>query len=203
MMQENKLEHARIAASRFVDSLTANDVLSLVVFDDDARTVLPAQRVSDRARIKRLIAQLTPGSGTNIYDGLKLGYQEAEKNAARDGVSLVILLSDGEVTAGINDPAAFQKLAAAQVDKDIQTTTIGMGIAFNEDLMLSIAREGKGNYHFLKDGVDAQKVFAKELDELTHVRRPRRAASASNWRTASDWCACSARRRWTPRRHRR
>jgi hypothetical protein len=36
-------------------------------------------------------------------------------------------------------------------------------------LMLSIAREGKGNYHFIKDGADAQTVFARELEELTHI----------------------------------
>jgi hypothetical protein len=63
----------------------------------------------------------------------------------------------------------FQQLAAANVDKDIQTTSVGVGVAFNEDLMLSIAREGKGNYHFIKDGADTQKVFAKELDDLTHI----------------------------------
>jgi Ca-activated chloride channel homolog len=169
MGSENKMEQAKLAATRFVEGLHANDILSIVIFNDKAQTLLYAQTVGNGAKAKRHIADLQSGGGTNIYDGLKLGYRETSKNADRDGVSLVILLSDGEVSAGINDPVMFQKLAASNVDKDIQTTAIGMGIQFNEDLMLSIAREGKGNYHFLKDGADAQKVFAKELDELTHV----------------------------------
>jgi Ca-activated chloride channel family protein len=75
----------------------------------------------------------------------------------------VLLLSDGEVTSGVNDPARFQALAAKNVDRDIQTTSVGMGVAFNEDLMLQIAQSGRGNYHFLRGGQDARRVFAKEV----------------------------------------
>lgn len=169
MADENKMEFAKQAAAQLVDKLSGNDVFALVAFDNAAQVLLPAQKVSNKAHVKNVIAHLAPGGGTNIYDGLQLGYQEAQKHAARDGVNLVILLSDGQVTAGVTDPARFQQLVSAQVDRDIQTTSVGLGVQFNEDLMLSIARDGKGNYHFIKDGADTQKVFAKELDELTHI----------------------------------
>ncbi len=172
MNSENKMEHARNAALDLVNRLRPGDVLSVVAFDDHAELLTTAQRVTaeTKEKARQRIKSLTPGSGTNIYAGLQLGYQEARKNAARPGgVSLVLLLSDGEVTAGVSDPARFQSLAAAHVEEDIQTTSVGVGVAFNEDLMLSIAREGKGNYHFLRDGADTTKVFAKELDELTHI----------------------------------
>jgi Mg-chelatase subunit ChlD len=169
MADEQKLEYAKAAALQLVDRLHADDVVSLVAFDNEARLLVPASRVRDRARLKARIAALTPGSGTNIYAGLSLGHQEARKHASPETVSRVLLLSDGEVTAGVSDVREFQKLAAANVDRDIQTTAVGMGIQFNEELMLAVAREGKGNYHFLRDGADAQRVFAKELEELTHV----------------------------------
>lgn len=169
MGDEGKMEFAKRAALRLVDGLREQDVLSVVAFDGTARVVVPAQRVRNAGDIKRKIQALAPGSDTNIFDGLQLGYQEARKFAHRDGVNLAILLSDGEVTSGINDPATFQRLAAKSADADIQTTSVGLGVSFNEDLMLSIAREGKGNYHFIKDGADTEKVFKKELDELTHV----------------------------------
>jgi Ca-activated chloride channel homolog len=169
MGDEQKLEYAKAAALRLVERLHADDILSLVAFDDNARLLLPAGPVRDKARVKAKIAALTPGSGTNIYAGLSLGHQEARKHASPDTVSRVILLSDGEVTAGVSDPRQFQQLVAADVDRDVQTTAVGMGVEFNEDLMLAIAREGKGNYHFIRDGADTQQVFAKELEELTHV----------------------------------
>jgi Ca-activated chloride channel family protein len=123
-----------------------------------------------KAAARKKIENLSPGSGTNIFDGLALGYEEAAKNADREnGVNLVLLLSDGEVTAGVSDPARFHSLVAKNADRDIQTTTVGMGVAFNEDLMLGIARGGKGNYHFLQSGADTRTVFAKELDDLTQI----------------------------------
>ncbi len=81
-----------------------------------------------------------------------------------------------------NDPQQFHHLAASEVDKDVQTSAVGVGVEFNEDLMLSLARDGKGNYHFLKDGADTQQVFARELDELTHV-------VAKDGETADSACA--------------
>jgi Mg-chelatase subunit ChlD len=169
MGQEGKLEAAKAAAIQLLERLHPNDVLSVVTFDDGAQLLFPAQTVGDVASLKGQIAALTPGSGTNIYAGLRLGYEEVRKGASREGVSRVILLSDGEVTSGVTDPAEFQRLAAVNVDREIQTTTVGMGVEFNEELMLSIAREGKGNYHFIRDGADTQTVFARELEELTHI----------------------------------
>ena len=169
MQEEGKMEAAKAAALRLVDGLAPADILSVVSFDGEARVVFPAQSVGKAVEARRKIEALTPGSNTNIYDGLRLGYAEARKNSQREGVNLAILLSDGEVTTGETDAAMFQRLAAESADADIQTTSVGLGVSFNEDLMLAIAREGKGNYHFIKDSADTEKVFAKELDELTQV----------------------------------
>ncbi len=170
MADEHKLDFVKSAVISLLDHLGPNDVFSLIAFDDTAQILVPAQRGANRARIKQQIAALAPGGGTNIYDGLSLGYREAAKNRIADGVNRVILLSDGEVTAGIQDPKQFQQLVSGvSADQDIQTSAIGVGVEFNEDLMLGIARDGKGSYHFLRDGVDTRQVFAKELDDLTHV----------------------------------
>lgn len=171
MNGENKFEDAKRAARELVKRLRPDDVFALTVFDDEARVLLPAGRANDKARLLAKIDSLYTGGGTNIYDGLKLGYREAAKSAAREGgVSLVLLLSDGEVTAGVKDPAAFQRLVAENADAhDVQTSTVGVGVDYNEELMLSLAQEGKGNYHFLKDGGDAPQVFARELDDLLQI----------------------------------
>ena len=169
MRDEEKLENAKAAAAQLVDSLRPEDVFSLTVFDDQAQLLIPARRTRDKAKIKSQIAALTPGGGTNIYEGLQSGYREAAKFATTDSVNRVILLSDGQVTAGVTDPQAFARLTSAESQKEIQTTSVGLGLEFNEDLMMAIARDGKGNYHFIKDGADTRTVFAKELDELTHV----------------------------------
>jgi Mg-chelatase subunit ChlD len=169
MEAEGKLDAAKQAARQLITALHPTDIFSLVVFDDEAQVLLPARPMKDKRHASGVVSNIMPGGGTNIFDGLRLGYREALKNVGREGVSRVLLLSDGEVTSGEMDPAKFHQLAASNVDRDIQTTAVGLGISFNEDLMMSVAREGKGNYHFIKDGGDTQKVFATELDELTHI----------------------------------
>ena len=169
MADEHKLEFAKSAAIQLVNSLAPSDTFALIAFDDSVNVLVPAQRVTNKAHIRHLISALQPGGGTNIFDGLSRAYQQVRKNVSAEGVNRVILLSDGQVTSGVNDPQQFHHLAASEVDQDIETSAVGVGVEFNEDLMLSLARDGKGNYHFLKDGADTQRVFAQELDELTHV----------------------------------
>ncbi len=169
MADEQKLEFAKASALRLVDDLRSDDIFSLAVFDDDVQLLVPAQHPVDRANIKRKIATVQPGGGTNIYAGLKTAYSEAARFARPDTVNRVILLSDGQVTAGVTDPQAFRRLTSLHADKEIQTTSVGLGLDFNEELMMAIARDGRGNYHFIKNGADTRTVFAKELDELTHV----------------------------------
>lgn len=172
MGDERKLEYAKSAAMKLVDGLTPQDTFALVAFDSEVSVLVPAQRVSDKAHIRKLIAALQPGGSTNIYAGLTAAYTQLQRQEARlrsDSITRVVLLSDGETNVGVTDPNEFHRLATNEVDRDIQTSAIGVGVEFNEDLMLSLAREGKGNYHFLKDGADTQRVFTRELDELTHV----------------------------------
>ena len=169
MSDEHKLEYAKAAAAQLVGKLDAGDTFALVAFDDRVDTLVPSQAIRSKAAVLHRIARLAPGGGTNIYGGLQAGYAELHKYARPESVNRLILLSDGEVTSGVSDPQSFHGLTSREVDRDIQTSAVGMGVSFNEDLMLSIARDGKGNYHFLKDGADTQQVFARELDELTHT----------------------------------
>ncbi len=169
MQAEQKLDYARKAAVELVARLGPQDLFSLVTFDSAAVLRFPAGPVQNRARMQRLIRGLDAGSGTNIYDGLQLGYREVRKHSKRDGVNLVLLLSDGEVNEGVTDPAQFEKLTAQHADAEIQTSAVGLGMSFNEELMSRVARSGQGNYHFIKQSQDTVAVFRRELDDLTQV----------------------------------
>lgn len=169
MADDSKLENAKQAAIQLVERLNARDTFSLTVFDDTVQVLVPAQHVTGKAQIERKIAALTPGGNTDIYAGLTAGYQQAHKFLTSEGVNRVILLSDGEVTTGISDPEKFHQLCASNADQDIQTTSVGLGLDFNQDLMLGIANSGRGAYHFIKNGADTRTVFAEEMDQLTHI----------------------------------
>jgi Ca-activated chloride channel family protein len=169
MMDEGKMTSAIAACKRLVQGLNSDDRLAVVRFEDDASVAVASTRASNKRALSSALDNLNGGGGTNIYAGLQYGYKEVAKHAGPDSVNRVILLSDGEVTSGVTDREQFEKLAAGYSDQDIQTTAVGLGLAYNEDLMLAVAREGKGNYHFIKNSADTQTVFDSELNELTHV----------------------------------
>jgi Ca-activated chloride channel family protein len=47
-----KLEKTKQAAMQLVDRLAPNDIFSLVIFSDEARVLVPAQRVEDKDALK-------------------------------------------------------------------------------------------------------------------------------------------------------
>lgn len=169
MGDEGKLEAVKEAVLRFLDALDQRDYVAIVVYHDAPRVLLPAQPLRQKEQAKALVRSLEAGGSTNIYEGLQTGYAEARKHLLEDGVNTVLLLSDGLVTAGISDPAAFRTLAQEAFDQGIQTTTIGVGLDYDEALMLAIAQAGKGHYHFIQSAEGVERVFQKELHQLTHV----------------------------------
>ncbi len=169
MEDEGKLEYAKRAALDVIDGLKSGDTLAIVAYDDQVEVLFSAQKLANKSRAKAPVQGLLSGGGTNIYGGLQSGYAEVKRNFNKDGINQVILLSDGMVTAGVQDIGAFRKLAGQMATADIQTTAVGMGIDFDETVMMQVAQEGRGNYHFIKTAADTQKVFQKELGQLTRV----------------------------------
>jgi len=169
MGDEQKLVYARQAALDVVDRLDATDRLALVVYDDYARVPVASGPLTNKERVRQEIRELRPGSATNIHDGLTKGYAEVGKRRTGDGIDSVILVSDGNVTAGPSGNYEFRELVAEQFDDGIQTTTVGVGLDFNEELMMLISRAGKGSYHFVREPSAIPEIFERELGDLTHA----------------------------------
>jgi len=169
MGDEGKLDFAKQAAERAVELLAPTDRLAVVVYDTRPSVAVPSAPLKDKSRALSAIRSLSPGDSTDIYSGLRAGYAEVAKALSSKAVNTVLLLSDGCVTAGESDPDAFKRLASAEYGKGVQTTTIGMGLDFSEDLMMAISRAGKGNFHFVRDAEAIGGICDRELGDLTHV----------------------------------
>jgi len=169
MQEAGKLEYARRAAIEVVQRLADTDTIAVIAYDDAAQVLVPATRATNTQPVIDRIASLEPGGSTDIHAALEAGYVEVRRDFDADAINKVMLLSDGEVTAGIEDPAAFARLAAGEFDEGIETTAVGMGLDYDEELMMTIAREGKGNYHFIREAAAISDIFHEELEELTHV----------------------------------
>lgn len=166
-MRGQLIQAARSAASDLVDKLDPKDDFSLVTFSTGADVKIPMGKVgSRREELKRTIAAIAEGGGTNIGEGLRLGYQQAnDKAASKDGVRVVFLMSDGRANEGITGRPQLARLALDAFQGGIQTSSFGMGTDYDGPLMSQIAQDGAGGYYYLRDAAQIPGALKTELEK--------------------------------------
>jgi Ca-activated chloride channel family protein len=78
----------------------------------------------------------------------------------------IILLTDGQANVGKTDPDAICTDVHGLLQRGISTTTLGVGLDYNEDLLEAMARSGDGNYEFIEHASQLPAIFEKELNGL-------------------------------------
>ena len=170
MSEESKIIYAKSALLALVDQLQSEDRFSLVIYDDEVDVLRPSRRVGDdKDEIRSLIDEITPRGWTNLGGGMVEGFRQVEKNHDGGYVNRVILLSDGLANQGITDPAQLERIARQHRAQSISLTTIGVGLDYNENLMVGLSEHGGGNYYFLESSRNLASVFHKEFEGLSEI----------------------------------
>lgn len=166
-MSGERLDAAKDAIIALTERLDPSDSLGVVAFDDQVQVVLPARTLEqpNRAAARAAVARLLPGGMTNLSAGLLRGLQEARR-AAGDGGATLILLSDGHANEGETDAALLWRVAASGRDQGITTSTVGIGLGYDELLLSEVAGGGQGNHVFAEQGDAAAAAVAGEVEGL-------------------------------------
>ncbi len=164
---DDRIGFVKTGLKTMLSSLDEHDTLSIVTYADQGTVLVAPQAVSNPEHIADLIDSIEAAGSTNLHDGLKLGYEQVMLNAADNNqIPRVILLSDGVVTKGIEDPIEILAMSAQYNDLDIGLTTIGVGVDFDFDLMHDLALQGLGNFYFLDSAEKLVEVFRDEIEYL-------------------------------------
>jgi Ca-activated chloride channel family protein len=148
-MSGPKLENLKEAAKLAIDQMGAQDMISVVVFDDKVEVVVPSQPVTDVDSLKRQIDGIRAGGGTAISRGMKDGLSELRKGIGPDRVSRMLLLTDGET---FGDEDVCRRLAAEAAGESVPIVALGLGEEWNEQLLDDIADASGGSSDFVPDG---------------------------------------------------
>lgn len=168
-MEGPPLEYVKQACSYVVDLLSPNDVLSIVTFEEMVEVLMPPQRVTAKQPIKDGIARLTPGNTTNLYDGMALAAQQLAQYAEGGRATRMVLLTDGDPTAGIRDFPTLVQYAGEIKSRGITCTFLGFGPDYNEELIAGMAKKAGGNYYFIPKPELIPEIFRTELEKLMTV----------------------------------
>jgi Ca-activated chloride channel homolog len=177
-MRGGKLGLAKDGVSLAVSRLRDADRATLVVYDDAVDTIQPLAATTPRLKASLRVALngVDPGGSTFLSGGWVAGCQqlaEAPEMPGENGVATrirrVILLTDGLANVGILDPGELSQHAGELRRRGIATTTMGVGLDFDEGLLNAMAEAGGGNFQYVADPEGLRAFFASELQELFSV----------------------------------
>lgn len=171
-MEGPPLEAAKSACAYVVDMLGPNDTLSIVTFAETVEVLMPPQRVTQKDPIKRGISNLTAGNTTDFHGAITLGLQQLTQGVEGRRASRMIVLTDGDPTAGITEFGPITALATQVKDAGASLTLLGFGPDYNEELLAGMAKRASGNYYYVSSPDMLAEVFRAEMAKtLTSVAR--------------------------------
>jgi len=171
MNEDDKFSYTKKAAEFLIDNLTPQDYLSVVTYDSDVEVIIPSSPVSFKDIMKHHLADVEPDGMTNLSGGLFEGYSQVKKNmnVYVNGVSRILLLSDGKANQGITDSDSLISYTKKYGEEGIAVSVVGVGQSFNEELMIAIAETSNGNYYYIKNPENIPGIFIQELAGLLNV----------------------------------
>lgn len=162
MARENRLELVKRALGMLLDELRPDDRVGLVVYGSRGRVLL--SHTSDLEAVRDAIARLAPEGSTNAEEGLRLGYDLADRGFRSGAINRVILCSDGVANVGATGPEAILRRIGDEARRGIELTTVGFGMGnYNDALMEQLANQGDGTYHYVDALDEARRVFVENL----------------------------------------
>lgn len=169
-MHGEPLARAIEAATYLLQSLTPRDRVSLVAFSSSAEVLVRNQPATQVEPMIARLRGLRAGGGTALHLGWLESCFEVQRGQLDSSFSRVVLLSDGQATDGLT---AINEVCAQVKDwrnhRQISTTTVGLGLNYNEQLLESMAQAGTGNFYHVQSPEDIATYFGLELETLSRT----------------------------------
>lgn len=164
MGRENRLGLVKKALRYLVDELTENDRVGIVIYGSRGKEILSPTSISERQRILDAIEWLHTEGSTNAEEGIRLGYQMADRAFEKGKINRVILCSDGVANVGVTGPDNLLEQIKQYADKGITLSAIGFGMGnYNDILMEKLGNKGNGHYAYVDDIAEARRIFVDNL----------------------------------------
>ena len=164
MMPPEKLPLVQDAMRLLVNQLRERDRVAIVVYAGAAGLVLPSTPGDQKESILGAIDRLQAGGSTAGGAGINLAYNVARQYHMPDGNNRVILATDGDFNVGASSDAEMERLIEEKRRLGTFLTVLGFGRGnLKDSKMEKLADKGNGNYAYIDNIVEAQKVLVDEM----------------------------------------
>ena len=164
MNEPSKLPLVKKSFRMLVNALDDQDQVAIVVYAGAAGVVLPPTAAREKAAIEGALARLSAGGSTAGGEGIELAYRMAEEHFIPNGNNRVILATDGDFNVGTSSTSDLVRLIEEKRQKGIYLTICGFGMGnYKDGRMEQISNAGNGNYFYIDNVQEAEKVFVREM----------------------------------------
>ncbi|RLD67595.1 MAG: hypothetical protein DRI84_02000 [Bacteroidetes bacterium] len=164
MSSHNKLPLLKKSLKILIDKLRPQDRVAIVVYAGAAGCVLKSTSGAKKEKIYDAIKRLQSGGSTAGGAGIQLAYKIAKENYIKNGNNRVILATDGDFNVGVSDNMSLVKMIEKKRDDGVYLTILGFGMGnYKDGKMEQISNAGNGNYAYIDNILEAEKMFSTEL----------------------------------------
>ena len=166
MDMPNRLPLVKAAFQMLVKNLRAQDTISIVAYGGTVSVWLKPTSGADKETIIKSIEELTADGDTPGESAIRMAYTLAEKTFIKNGNNRVILATDGDFNVGEVSEKALEDLITKERKTGVYLTCLGVGMGnFKDSKLETLAKRGNGNYAYLDDIKEAEKVLVKEVTQ--------------------------------------
>ncbi len=170
MDMPNRLPLLKAAFQLFVKNLRPIDTISIVTYGGYVQIWLQPTSGQNQKEILESIESLEAYGDTPGESAIRVAYQLAKKTFIKGGNNRVILATDGDFNVGETSEKALDEIISKQRLTGVYLTCLGVGMGNLKDSKLqTLAKNGNGNYAYLDDIQEAERVLVKELTQTFYA----------------------------------
>jgi Ca-activated chloride channel family protein len=161
---KGKIQTLTSGVSKVLGKMDSRDRFRVIAFNNAARDVSDGWKEATPENVARAIRQvesLSPGGGTNVYEGLQLAMGGLDDDRATS----VVLVTDGVTNNGIVDPRSFHQLMKSH---DVRVFGFLLGNSGNWPLMRTICDASGGFYAGVSNADDIVGQIMQAKSKILH-----------------------------------
>src|ERR1700719_2778631 len=167
MYDERRLEFVIEAVKFLAENVAPEDKVAVVAFADKAQVIVRPDQIHDKGAVRRALEDidlLEIGGRTQMGVGMRAAIDEVKQNLAPTRLNRVLVLTDGQTY----EETACIDLASQNRDQ-MSFSAMGVGVEFNEKLLMRMTQDSHGKYHFIGEPAEIPGIFEDELQGLRAV----------------------------------
>ena len=170
-MDGDKIGLARLGTLEGVARLSPADRFAVVAYDSEVEVTVPSMPggAEGLAVARERVGGIEPRGSTDLCSGWLTGCKEIARGLEKEHVARALLFTDGHANHGEQSHERLTHHAAELRARGIATSTFGIGLGYDENLLRAIADAGGGQCRYVEAPADLPRLLREELTDAMDV----------------------------------